>query len=476
MAMDKKIILFELNEVPLRVIDQFCRWSPRSALARRLGDCYQYETFTEDRGHLSPWTTWPTLHRGVPDTRHLIANFGQDMRAVDKEFPPLWELLARNGVRTGICGSLHSHPMPADLNHYAFYLPDTFAAGSECFPSGLATFQDFNLRMARDSALNVSEKLPWQTALNVLAAAPGLGLRLQTLVDVGVQLVSERLQAWRKIRRRTYQAVLAFDVFMKQLSATTPDFVSFFTNHVASSLHRYWAATFPTDYEQFGFDDAWVRTFSREIQFTMEKFDGMFARLVRFVDDHPEYNLWITTSMGQAATTAMPVETALLVTDAPRFMAMLEIEPNGWHRSPAMVPQLNVTIVGNDRAATFRKALAGFLINGQPLRFREAESNFFSIDFGHPNSHLAQPVVVCQGRTVSFAEAGLHTVWLDDKSGATAYHVPQGSLLIYDPLRRAANRGRTQVSTLELAPTLLRNYAVPIPSYMRAPVTLSNAA
>ena len=193
-AMDKKIILFELNEVPLRVIDQFCRWSPALLLARRLGECHQYETFTEDVGHLSPWTTWPTLHRGVPGPRHLIANFGQDNRTVDREFPPLWDLLARHGIRTGICGSLHSYPMPSDLNHYAFYLPDTFAAGSECFPNRLATFQDFNLRMARESAMNVSTRLPWQAALNVLAAAPGLGFRLRTLADVGVQLVSERLQ------------------------------------------------------------------------------------------------------------------------------------------------------------------------------------------------------------------------------------------------------------------------------------------
>ncbi|HEX4145200.1 MAG TPA: hypothetical protein VHY91_16960 [Pirellulales bacterium] len=474
--MDKKIILFELNEVPLRVIDQFCRWSPRSALARRIGDCHQYETFTEDVGHLSPWTTWPTLHRGVPDTRHLIANFGQDMRAVNQEFPPLWELLARHGVQTGVCGSLHSYPLPADLNHYAFYLPDTFAAGSECFPGGLSAFQDFNLRMARESALNVSEKLPWNTALSLLAAAPGLGLRLQTLVDVGVQLVSERMQAWRKIRRRTYQAVLAFDVFMKQLSATTPDFVSFFTNHVASSLHRYWAAAFPTDYQQFGFDSDWVRTFSHEIQFTMQKFDGMFGRLVQFVDAHPEYNLWITTSMGQAATTALPVETALLVTDVQRFMTALGLESTDWRRAPAMVPQFNVTITRGDRVAAFRKALDSVLIDGHPLRHREAEGNFFSIDFGHPNLHLVPPVAVCQGRHVSFAEMGLQAVPIDDKSGATAYHVPQGSLLIYDPLRRAAKAGRTQVSTLEIAPTLLRNYAVPVPAYMRAPVTLSNAA
>jgi len=474
--MDKKIILFELNEVPLRIIDQFCAWEPRSALARRLAECRQYETFTEDVGHLSPWTTWPTLHRGVPDTRHFIANFGQDTREVDREFPALWKLLARSGVRTGVCGSLHSYPLPDDLQHYAFYLPDTFAAGSECFPGHLSTFQDFNLRMVHDSALNVSKKLPWQAALNVLAAAPGLGLRPRTLVDVGVHLVSERMQAWRKIRRRTYQAVLAFDVFMKQLGATLPDFVSFFTNHVASSLHRYWAAAFPADYDRFGFDDHWVRTFSHEIHFTMQKFDAMFARLVRFVDDHPDYNLWIATSMGQAATTALPLETALLVTDVPRFMAALGVETGRWERLPAMVPQLNVKVVGDRQAAEFRQALDNLRIDGHPPRYRLADGGFFSIDFGHPNLHLSPPVAQLAGQPHSFADLGLQTVKVDDKSGSTAYHVPQGSLLIYDPADRQANRRRSQISTLEIAPTILRNFALPVPAYMHNPAALASAA
>jgi hypothetical protein len=309
-----------------------------------------------------------------------------------------------------------------------------------------------------------------------LAAAPGLGFRLRTLADVGTQLVGERLQTWRKIRRRTYQAVLAFDVFMKQLTTTQPDFVSFFTNHVASSLHRYWAAAFPGDYERFGFDAQWVRTFGREIQFTMQKFDNMFARLLRFVDAHPEYNLWIATSMGQAATSALPIETTLFVTDVPRFMARLGVAPGGWRRSPAMVPQFNVTVDDPLQAEKFRRAITGLLIDGHPLRVRETAGNFFSIDLGHPDLHRSPPPVVCEGRQASFAELGLEPLPIDDATSATAYHVPQGSLLIYDPLRRAGSRGRSQVSTLEIAPTLLKNFAVPVPSYMSSPVALSNAA
>src|SRR4030095_7594867 len=121
-----------------------------------LPSCHRYETFTEDVSDLSPWKTWPTLHRGVNDEKHFIQDFGQDLADVDREYPPIWHLLAKAGVSTGVCWRLHSYPMPRDLSGYAFYLPDTFAAGSECFPDQLSVFQDFNLRMARESARNVT--------------------------------------------------------------------------------------------------------------------------------------------------------------------------------------------------------------------------------------------------------------------------------------------------------------------------------
>lgn len=183
--MDKRIILFELNEVPLRIIDQFCHWHPESALARTLPQCYQYETYAEDIGHLSPWKTWPTLHRGVTNDRHLIADFGQDLKEQDKEFPPIWKILVENGVKTGVCGSLHTYPPPENYENYSFFLPDTFAAGAECFPNKLELFQKFNLAMARESARNVSTKIAWKDALAMLRASSELGFRMRTFMDVG---------------------------------------------------------------------------------------------------------------------------------------------------------------------------------------------------------------------------------------------------------------------------------------------------
>ncbi len=468
--MKKKIIFFELNEVPLKVIDAFCRWRPASQLARLLPFCRQYETHSEDVSSLSPWKTWPSVHRGVHDARHLIYDFGQDLTDVNREFPTVWQLLVRHGVRTGICGSLHTYPPPTDYEGYAFYLPDTFAAGSECFPKQLSIYQEFNLRMARDSARNVQQRVPWAAALSFLAAAPGLGLRLTTAIDVGGQLVSERLAEWKKTRRRTYQMVLAFDVFMKQLATQRPDFCTFFTNHVASSMHRYWAATFPQEYGSFGFDEEWVTTYRNEIDFTMNKFDEFLGRLVKFVDRNPEFQIWITTSMGQQATVALPLETQLYVVDLGRLMAALGVSAQHWKAIPAMLPQYNVFVDAHLQHG-FEDSLRSLEIDDQPLSWRQSESGFYSLDFGHGNAYLRDNPPRLRGETYSFQDLGLENVKIEDRSGTTAYHIPQGSLLIYDPSDRGEKHGRPTVSALEIAPTILQHFAVPVPAYMKSPIS-----
>lgn len=470
--MDKRIILFELNEVPFRIVDQYCRWHPESNLARYLPQCFQYETYAEDIGHLSPWRTWPTVHRGVANDRHLISDFGQDLSEQDKQFPPIWDILVKNGVRTGICGSLHTYPPPKSYENYDFFLPDTFAAGAECFPNKLDLFQKFNLAMARESARNVSMKIAWTDAARMLRASSELGFRMRTFLDVGRQLIDERLRSWRKSRRRTYQAVLGFDIFMKQLDRYRPQFATFFTNHVAASQHRFWAAAFPKDYEHFGYDQKWVNTYSHEIDFAMEKFDAFFGRLTKFVEENRDYVLWVTTSMGQEATEAKSLETQLYLVDASKFMAVLGLEPADWDRRPAMLPQWNA-VLRPHKAAAFRDALAKLTINGAPINFREMTGGFFSLDFGHANLYDRGDIVHYDGKTVSLQAMGLKNVEIEDKSGSTAYHIPQGSLLVYDADRRDPKQGqRPQVSTKDIAPAILKNYSVPIPSYMLKPASI----
>lgn len=463
--MSRKIILFELNEVPFKVLDQFCKWQPKSALAKHLPKCFQYETRTQEISSLSPWITWPSVHRGVNDEKHMIQNFGQELSSVDRDFPPLWELLRRGGVRVGVCGSLHTYPPPTHMTDYDFFIPDTFAAGSECFPQNIELFQDFNLRMARESARNVARGVPWAQALRVLLHAPELGFKLQTLTDVAGQLLSERAQKWRTVRRRTFQSVLAFDIYFKQLARTKPGFSTFFTNHVASSMHRFWAASFPDEYPEMGYSNEWIQTYRSEIDWTMKITDRMFERLVRFADINPEYQVWIVTSMGQAATQAAAVETQLYLVDLDKFMRELGFESHEFSQRPAMLPQTNL-ITQPSATGRLADSLRQLQIGGQSVTYRQKENGFFSIDMGQYNLDTASTRASLGGRSWSLEELGLRNVEIEDKSGTSAYHIPEGCLFIYDPRDQSVKTGRPTISTLDLAPTILKSFRVERPGYM----------
>jgi hypothetical protein len=468
----RKLVLFELNEVPYRVVDDFVATRPGSALGRLLPRSRQFVTLAPDRGKLQPWITWPTLHRGIEE--HRLAHLGQDTAGADGLYPPVWEILARVGVRTGVFGSLHSYPVPKDPRRYAFYVPDTFASGPECHPRALTPLQDLNLRMTRESGRNVSTRVPWRGALALALRAPLLGLRPATGAWFLRQLAAERRHPWKKVRRRSFQPVLLFDAFVHQLRREQPHFVTFFSNHVAAAMHRYWAATFPEDYPEGSLDRDWVARYREEIAFAMARFDDMLDRLIRFVEAHPEYVLWIASSMGQASVPANFVATKLFLRDLERFAGSLKLEAGDFRQVPAMEPTVNL-IVAPERVEGLRARLEGVRISGRPLFFRERDGGFFNFVFGQNDVDDRAPLVELDGRACSPRDIGLHAVPVEDDVDGTAHHVPEGILISFDP--REAGRGevhepRREVSTTELAPAILRGLGQAPPAYMPRARTL----
>jgi len=459
----RRLILFELNEVPWKIVNFYCRQYPDSTLATLLPRCHKYETVTPDEGHLSPWITWPTFHRGVANTRHRIQDFNQDLSTVNAEYPPVWELLQREGVKTGVFGSLHSSPVPKNYRDYAFFVPDPFSPTTTAHPEYVESFQKFNLAMSRESSRNVSSSINVTAGASVLAKWPRLGFTGRTCLRIGRHLIEERRRPWLKTRRRTYQVVLAFDVFMRQLKRTQPLFGTFFSNHVASTMHRYWAASFPEDYATFQFDEQWVERYRNEIAFTMRVFDTFLRELVAFADAHPAYKIMVASSMGQASTDAQPTSSQTYVKDANVFLARLGLVPEDCEHVPAMFPQYNVR-VRSEKVASFRAALSTLVIDNQRLSFREADNGFFALDFGHQN--VIDQTATLDGRRVPFAALGLFNMAIEDRANTNAYHVPEGTLFIYDPQDRAPKDTIEQIRSTVVAPNILNGFHVNVPSYM----------
>ena len=460
-----KIIFFELNEVPYKVIHHFCKLYPESNMAKVFANGSKYETYSEDQGHLSPWITWPTVHRGVTNEKHFISDFGQDLNDQEKQYPAIWNILAQKGIKVGLFGSLHTYPLPGNIEDFSFYVPDTFAAGSECFPKKLEAFQKFNLSMARDNSRVVNSKIPAKEAIQFLMKLPDLGFRFKTAADVAGQMVDERINKWKIVRRRTYQSVIGFEIFYKQLVTKKPDFATFFTNHVASSQHRYWAAAFPEDYESLKLGREWIETYNGEIVYTMKKADEMIGRLVKFIENNPEYSLWVLSSMGQQAVEAREIYTDLFVTNGKKFMDSFNLGSGNYELKPSMVPQFNVS-VHIDKRNEFEEKLATFKINGQAINFRQKGEGFYSLDIGYANLDESTIKIELMGQTIPLNLSGMENVKIQDRCGATAYHIPQGSLLIYAPAKGANGKDVTNISTKDIAPAILNNFNIAVPGYM----------
>ena len=75
---EKQIIFFELNEVPSIIFRRYA--NKNRSFAKLLNNFSEYKTYSYDEVDLSPWITWPTVHRGVTFNKHKIENLGQDIK------------------------------------------------------------------------------------------------------------------------------------------------------------------------------------------------------------------------------------------------------------------------------------------------------------------------------------------------------------------------------------------------------------
>ncbi|MFT4804504.1 hypothetical protein [uncultured Nonlabens sp.] len=459
-----KIIFFELNEVPLKILEYYQSMRPNSWIAQNYNKFKKYETFSENAGHLSPWNTWPTVHRGVSNEKHGISELNQDLTAVNKEHPPIWDILSTNDVTTGVFGSLHSFPLPEEKSNVKFHIPDVFSPLPNTHPTSIELFQKINLNLARKSAKNVDTGIPLKEVVSNLANIAQLGFKMDTIACIGKHLVEEKMDKWKTTRRRTFQSVLSFDVFYKLLVSKKPDFVTFFTNHVASSMHRYWAATFPGEYEKYEFSKEWQETYTNEILYTMDHADKMLAKLSKFVDLNPEYKILISSSMGQEPIESEPLESQLLIVNNELFLNKLGVvDKEDYVILPAMIPQYNYTLV-ESKKELFKSNLSNLTINGNPVVYRELSNGHFSIDFGQANLETIE--VKLNENIISLKEIGMENVEIADKSGASAYHIPEGHLFSYHPSNSDSKLVQNQMLTCDIAPAILNNFGVDTPDYM----------
>ena len=475
----KSVIFFEANEVPKRLAADHIARRPDGALAKMAKRGRMLETRCDDEIELDPWISWPTLHRGVIDKAHRVLHLGQSLDWADENYPPIWRLLHRAGVRVGVFGSLHSSHTPADARDYEFYVPDFFAAEAFAHPETLLPFQEFNLVMTRRSARNVDPGLPMREAARFGASAIGNGLSVGAMAKIGAQLAEERINPARKIRRRNLQGVIGADFFLSLLRQRNPQFATFYTNHVAASMHRYWGAYFKDDYgdeNPMGAD--WIAKYGAEVPHAMDVLDDMLAKVIAYVESRDDTVLMLVSSLGQAAIQeARPTDGFTTIVDVDRLMAFLGFEPHQYRTANAMAPCISIDLEPEIAQDFEEKLLRTRIMDAEPVRDeREIAPLSFDIKNGR-SAHLyfyfegqrPEGEITVGNRMAPLEEAGIGFFIHEDNVACSAHHIPEGVLAIYDPSTDGAKmNGAGKISTLDIAPALLRNFGADVPDYMKA--------
>lgn len=456
-----RIILYELNEVPWAVIDYYTR-QKKTVLGQILSQSTQLTTFTKDTGELHPWVTWPTVHRGVYNDIHKISFINQEILDTHK---PLWELIAKEGLKVGVFGSLQSWPVPSD-QEYAFYIPDTFAQDHHTHPAQYEVFQRFNLaQVKRDGAVARADIIQPNSVglyLNLIKT----GLKISTAQKVGWHLLKERINPVNRTFRSALQGAISFDYFQQALSTHLPDFATFFTNHVAGIMHRYWKYTFPQDFG-YTLQDKRDHFLAQNIMKAMDIVDHHLKYLRKFCQQNDAV-LVIASSMGQEDI------------DRGKYIGELRIENfDLFYKGIGYTGLIkNNLAMQPDFAFSFEslKDLQCFQEQTQKLTNEQSIPIFRYKVVGHTlnlsltSTHhcIEKECLYREGKPIPLKNLGIEVL---DREQGTGYHQPRGVAIFYGQ-NIPHNQSRQQVESIQLAPTILKLLEIkPLP-YMAPPIEL----
>lgn len=469
--MNSKLLIFELNEVPYKVIDQFIADHPKSTFAAVLPKSARRHSHLPDTGQMHPKTSWHTFHRGVPDHVHGYREYNQIEAPGQYANPTFLEISRRSGRRVGCGASIGSWPIPENHDNIDFWMADPFAPTPDSIPNTLDHFQRFNTAAVAGSSRNVrAGGFTKKAALDFVLRLPALGIRPQTCFHVVRHLLDERRDRKKAVRRRNLQALMSFDVCLHQWKRTKPDVATIFGNHVAAAMHRYWAAAFPEDYVVNNMPLDWREDYGDEIDAAMLVADDMLKRLLKAAKAEPGTRVLLVGSMGQAGIEHEVTRNQLIVTDMTRFLSTLGFSPDDFERRPGMEPEYIVAFSTPEKLQEYNQARSRMDINGRTPDCKIANSDTcsilvdqYNVDFDH---------VTVDGKPISLEDAGLKIESIDDFAGSTAQHIPEGICIVMDPNEDLSAYSNETIDDLcAVTSSILAAQDVPVPDYMPEPVS-----
>lgn len=425
-SLEHQILQLEMNEIPWRFLNSYRGRPDFPHIEKFFQNSKCYTSLVVDGGEMSPWVVWPTFHRGMNEKGHHIHSIGQDPSTFGGV--PIWEEVRRAGKNIGIFGPLQSWP-PTDPGLGGFYVPDTFAADSRCIPASLNPLQEFNLSLVNKNIRVRRGSFFGSLSWSLLAALPGSGIRIATLARIAGQLALEKIDSRYCARRTIYQNILFWDVFKSLFNHRDPPaYSSYFSNHLASAMHRYWNYAYPEDFppERRPKDDFHKGT----LNFAMQVLDDMLADVLSWMSDNPRLTVIFASGLGQDTYVRGQHEgTELAIRDVSLLLKRLGLPDGSFTPLIAMMPQVAVRIPDAKLRAQSRASLESLACPSglKPMETKESGDSL-SLSVSNPRrADIKAGGLTLNGEIVPFAELGMEALEVE---AGTAYHIPEAIFAI----------------------------------------------
>lgn len=468
--MDQKLIILELNEVPLRLLSYYAEQKPSSSIAHLLNHSLVLKTLATDVeiDDLYPSQTWASFNTGVAYQEHQIYWYNDPK---PDNFPTYWKIIADSQRSVGLVNTLHSSPANQfiDKGNYKFLIPDCFAANNFTFPSYYQNFRSLNLKATNSNSRITTLEIPFTELVQSIPHIRKLGITSKTILDGFSLLFNIFTKKVPKERLRSLQFPLLFDIFFYQLEKNLPDVSVLFTNHVAANMHRYWYALFPEDYSRKIYDLSWVEKYKNEIIISLDIADIGIKKLIDFCQDN-DCILLLLSSMGQHANHKLNNENVELASvgsrlvDINKFINKLTTKKFQFEIRTAMQPQSSIEFSNPLEAADFVHQLQQIIPTFENISIVSLDLNINTLTFTISLDN-SQDWYGINGIKFSAQDLGFVRFEVDDHHSGC--HYPDGSLIVFNS--KTAKSESSTVNYLEYAPAILAHFNIDRPNYMLEP-------
>ena len=462
--MNKKAVVVEINEVPLKILRHYGKVKPKSYIAFLLDNSLVLKTEAKDveEEFLYPSQTWGSINTGAGYDQHKIHWYNDPK---PDTYPLYWKQIAEAGLSVGLMNTLHSSPADTYIedSNYKFVIPDCFASNNITKPGIYQDFQALNTSATSENARTATMGFPRDKAVATLVKSPALGIKPKTLLDAASLVARIKTGRVNKERLRNLQFTLLADMFFKQLKSHDVDLAIFFTNHIAANMHRYWYSLFPNEYTRKLYDEAWIEKHSEEILASLDLFDNFLKQLITYCD-RVDKTLLVVSSMGQGANENLTETPEYLyrLEDFDKFFSKLCPGNNYQYEiDAAMIPQYSINFSNEADAKECFEIISEAKKHSKGI-WLNIDLNQKVITF---STNLKSDIAYFGSESFDYDELGFKQMMID--SHHTARHTPDGTLIVYNS--DSSNAENSSIDYLEYAPAMLKFFGLETLDYMVEP-------